>query len=575
MARIPIFEAPQVATAAMPTPFQAEDHRSPLHDLAKGVGELGKVGEEAYFKAKAEADGVAANNGLTEYQNDSNGALDGRAEPDVGTGVPGDKPNPSAFLSTRGTEAAEKSVPTLEYLEQRRREIAEGLSNDEQRKLFLKHSATIYQGARSRIERHTQQQREVAREASIESRMATTLHNIANNYADDGQVAKQEEDVATVVRAFSAPMGNADAKVQAWREKVAEVRMNQFISANDLDGAETLFARAKETLGPHAAQFQKTIETMKQDRQGEAAAVAAVEAARDPETKRVDPAKAFAEIDKISDVRIRDEARGRVGQRVAVAEKDWRQKVNNVADSALNAYIEGGNDLAAVSKSEKTWLLQNAPEEWRKLQMMSRADQQHEMAGRVRHETPETRAALLDVRTAMAERPDDFRTMTPSTFHREWSGKLSDTGFAEASRIFAEIHKTPKGTEAEFSRFVGDEVKGNEALKNKTVANQFKAYMGDLRRDFVRTNKHEPGLADMEEMKAKAWKTTVEKGWLWNSDVPAFQNKHPLTSEEQGNAAPAATPAAPKLPKRDRVLQLSKSGKSVKEITAILNQEGY
>lgn len=434
---IPFADGPTVETRPVSPPYQHEDFSSPLKGLAQGFGEAGQAItglQERLHRAKAEADLVATNDKLTAYQHDNTSALDGNSDPDADPGMP------NAFLSTQGTKAAEESAPTLEWLSQRRKEYADSLTNDDQRKLFLKHSAPIYESSRARVETHTSRQRVVARDASVEARMASSLNATANNYSDDTAAEQQLKAVSQLLHATALSPEDGAAKVQAFQEKQAEVRLNRYLAPENKDwkGAETLYDRVKDVLGVHGQQIQKSIQQLKQDQVGEVTASKLIEEARSPENKRVDSAKALQLLDSVPPGPMRDEVRGRLANKVTAEEHAWNTRVHNVVSSLLTEYIKDGNSLDHVTSSAKSWLIENAGEEWIKLTNMARAEREQEARGTP--PTPSQQDAYTRFSVDAADHPEKYATMSPAQFNAQVGTGLARQDRERAGQVLAHLH---------------------------------------------------------------------------------------------------------------------------------------
>lgn len=456
MAHIEVPSGTTVAPRGPVTPYSETPVYHGLDQLAAGVGELGAGVDKALDKATKEANATAANDALTQFQSDNISALDGNSQGGDGQtqAAPQPGPNatsqqkldaafdnanpPSSFLSSKGTDAVAQSAPTLDYLAQRRQEIADDLNNKEQRELFLKHSEQIYLSSRARVETHAQQQRQQAMVDSLSGRAAVGLNDIANNYSDEGGGAsKTEEAIAQSIRAFRAPYGDADAAVAQWRQKAAETRLNMYLSNKDWQGAQTYYAQVKDNLGAQAAPFNKQIATLKQDQQGEGIAAQFVADSKNPENGKVDPAAALAKLDTIPDIQLRDEIRQRLAPRLAAAQHDWSQRVDNVNNLALSSYLEAGNDIYSIPSSAKSWLIQNAPEQWYRIEQMARADNSKE-----RNAPPSATQiqAMSSLQVDMADHPEKYAIMSPAQFNSQWLPQLAQQDRERANRLLAETH---------------------------------------------------------------------------------------------------------------------------------------
>lgn len=365
--RIPTLDGPQVSQRGLATPYARSDHRSGMESISQGLGQAANGADRMaanYQRAQDEADVVAVNDALAELENDKITALHGDTREKSGGLLDGAIPNqenldevweapPGAFLATKGMQAAEKSSETMDWLSAQRSKRAGKLTTDKQRELFLRQSEKLTTGARNQVESHVSNQIQVAKQASLEGRQKVALHDVANNYADEELVAEQTEGVEEVLRALSLSDEDAEAKVTAWRSSVTEVRLNKYLAANDWKGAENLFAREKDVLGPHSVQFEKQIEAVKRDSVADAAAMKAVDGAMFSSGK-VDSEKALAAIDAMDgDSQLKDEARRRTQQRIVQKERAWDAETEKISKESFAAYNSGGwNGIPAPLKLE-------------------------------------------------------------------------------------------------------------------------------------------------------------------------------------------------------------------------------
>lgn len=594
MPRVPTYGEAKVQSQGLRPQFSNLNTDTGADALARGVGQFASGVENAVSAHEQKANALAVTEMETRFQREVTTGMvgDSTSGDPTQTGEfregewgldtrPGatNKAGPKGFLSLKGTAAAEKSAETMEWLDKRQKELAQELANQKARDLFLLRTGGVKEDTRRRIEGHVATQGQAAMVAALDARSAAALSEVAVSYRDPATVARQQAAVEGPIRALQLSKEDGDARVALWRAQVAGVRLEQFLAAKDWRGAEELFAEVKPMLGPKAAQFEKVISAVKMDQQAERYAADFVESARDPATGRVDSAKAVASVDAVPEGPLRDEVRQRAEHRVAVEGKAWNQRVDGVYGRAFSTYLKNGT-LSAVDSKDKAWLVENAPEEWRKLQMMGRSDAGY-ARDRARErtsgggETDAQREALLRLKADLVENRERYNEMTPEEFTREWGHQLSPGGYNHAGTLLAAAKKEPPGSSGEFSRFVNDEVRGSPSLKSKRTQDQFRAFMGDQRRDFLARNKREPSYEEMEAMRQSAWTTTHEKGWLWDSEfAPAFKRR---TEEKAGAPRPPSLPPPTSLDKptkQDRIRQL-KGKVSAAEAVRILTAEGY
>lgn len=354
--RIPVSDGPRAQTRPIGTPFSNTNFDTGQGEVSRGIGELGTgIDRAAHYVAQAEdkANALAANDLVTQFQHDTTTELVGDTGAPSTVAAPGklgetgeqgfSRPTSRpGFLSSRGKAAFEQSGDALSRLEKRRQKIAESATNDKQRALFMQHSASLFEGARARVEGHTAEQLHAAEAASIEGRKAETLRDISSAYSDDKWSAQQAAGVEQVIRAFALSPEDAQAKAAAWQSDVAKMRLEKFLAAKDAKGAENLFAAVKDKLEPHVAtRFEKDIGAVRLDREADAKADALVKGSRSPDG-RFDAKTAYDQVDGITDSDLANEVRVRVQRREMVEDRLWADHVKDVGTKAYQQHNIGG-----------------------------------------------------------------------------------------------------------------------------------------------------------------------------------------------------------------------------------------
>jgi hypothetical protein len=221
--KVPTLDSPQVRDRPVSTPYSNQNFDTGLRDVAQGVRQLGAGVDSAvgaYQHAKAKADSIAITEAEAELQSRWTTRM-----------VGGD--NKPGFLSTKGVTAAEQSGGLYEQMQKDRREIAEKLSDNGQKKHFLSRSGSLFTDARRRAETHISNQREAAAEAALKARTASAMDEVANNYADEETVAQQLSMLKAPIRALQLSPEDGAAKEATLEKEVAKIRLNQFLAAND------------------------------------------------------------------------------------------------------------------------------------------------------------------------------------------------------------------------------------------------------------------------------------------------------------------------------------------------------
>lgn len=538
--KIPVVNGPKVESRPIGTSYSNLDNRTGLEDVAKGVGQLAggltNVIEESQRadarkaalaeRAKKQADDFRIDEADLRFGHRINELLH---EKDTG------------FLNQQGERALDEQ-PTMKEIDTAYRAISKDLANDEQRKAFELKAASRTEQTWATIEKHVAGQRMKVYEGVAQGQVGLALDTAGLSYADPravdsaiGKVLINPDGGPGPLRRYLSAQGlpaeKIDAEEAAFQAKAYGVALQGYLDHKDADGAERYFNAIRPKLGNDAGKFEKVIATLKNDQEAEKTAAILIETGREP-NGRVSIEKVQAAIDAVPEGPLRDEVRQRTEQRLTVATREWKQQVDGHYEKAFSAYLGAGNSLSAIDSQDKAWLIQNAPDEWQKILSRNQANIEHARVGRERGASKETdaqRDALIDALADIEANPEEYSKKSSAEFTAQWGHQLSDAGFKQAGRLFASKKKEPAGSSAEFTRFVADEVRGNDALrKNKKAADQYRAFMGDQRRAFKeKNNGREPGPTDFETMRDAAWATTVEKGWLWgtNTSAPAFKKK--------------------------------------------------
>lgn len=547
--KIPIQEGLRVEPRPVATPYDNTDKSTGLADVAQGVGQLAAGAQQfdvAQKRAKKQADDFRADDAYLKF---------GRADNDAKYA------KDTGFLNQLGEKGLD-SHPTLEALDKQRQAISDGLANDDQRRSFNLKAGAKFEQTRAEFESHSAKQR-----LNVYQNVATGAQQLALDTATadpsqvDSAVGKVLVDpdgspgpLRRALLAHGMPSEQIAAVEQKFKADTYQAAIQSYISAKDYHNAEAAFTKYEGQLGPAAKQLKATIATLRQDIEGEATAMKLTEAARDPANGRVDSAKAIASLDTLPEGPLKDAARTRLEHRVTESDKAWKKEADGHYDKAMTGYL-ALQSLAGVNSTEKAWLQQNDLAGWNKIVAKSQADARARAAAGIK-ETDEQRQALVALRADMAANPEKYRDMDAPAFTAEWADKLSDGGYKEAGRIFAATKKESKGTAAEFTRFLNDEVRGNTALKTKEDQAQFKAFMGDRRREFLAEHKREPNLDEMEQMRAKTYEARLRPTWLSEHSFglvsPTSEPAYKADAKAKADAlktgaavAPAAAPAKP------------------------------
>jgi hypothetical protein len=542
--KIPIQEEPRATPRPIGTPYSEMDRSTGLEDVAKGLDQLG-AGAQQYMQAQQRA------------QNEADAFRVDQADLQMGKALNENLYNKdTGFLNQQGEKGLD-SQPTFEAIEKARKSISEGLANDKQRKSFELRAQARTEQARVTMERHSYEQRLGVYKGVADGQAQLALDSVAADPSSVdtavGKVLIGPDGSPGPLRRYLTAQGLPPEAIQAdeakFRAQAYTTAIQTYLNAHDWQSAEGMFTKVEGQLGPAAKSIRAQIGTLKNDTLAEATAMKLVgeATAADPDAPRVDDGRARKSLDAMPEGPLKDEARKRLESRLTDANRSWKELVDSHFSRALTGYETAG--WAGINYQDKTWLLNHAPEEYRKLDQYAVADSERKKrVGRERfQETDAERNALTALRAEIASDPDRFKDMSSDAFISQYHDGLSPSGQKVAGALFAATKKEPKGSAAEFTRYVVDERHSNPALKSKAVGDEFSAFMGDRRREFRDQYKREPNLDEMETMKTAAFKDFVTKGLLWDTHTPAFRVKKPAA-----DASPDATPAKEPSTQRER-----------------------
>lgn len=574
-------DGPSVREAALPTPYDNVSRETGGELVGRGLQQLGAGLEQAAERARqarVKADSIRIADAETALQRAWQRRLHGSSE--GGESVPG-------FFSTKGVGAAEASSELYEGLDEDKERVAESLSQ-EQRRVFEQRARALRLDVARRVESHVAGQRDAAAEASLRARTETALNEIASNFADEETVATQMAALRAPIRALQLSPEDGAAKELRLEQEVARIRLNGFLGANDWKGAEALFARVKEKLGPQAVTIEKSIKGVKRNSVAEEEAIKAIEGARG-EDRRVNGDLALASLDAIQDVEVRDEARRRTQERVLRAEQAWAKETDQVEKSAHALYDKGGWGAIPYALTEE--LRVRSPAYWQRLREDGerRWRQRKQDASEARREQAmRDREALLHF---MARPPEERVSADVGKEYGEVG--LSIVGLREIQvRQRQAIDQQNRGLQASETEFLGMARSSAQGVV-KGKDNQ-KAFDAEARLEFARLEQQLKRTPSREEAKAAIGELLKEgltkDGWFGRSSEMEWQRR--ARSRKEGGGEPAQPATAPSTPaaapspgappallskpsKAERVLQLNRQKLSPAEIVKVLQKEGY
>lgn len=352
-------------------------------------------------------------------------------------------------LTLRGTRAAPVVEPTLKALEEKRQELARGLTSEHARTAWLGRSGGAVEDVRRALFQH--QVREETEAVDVTTRLALEqkLTLATGSYADEvtqKRVALERESMLVAqARTRGLPAEAVRALLEGATAEQDEARLRGAVAAGDWRAGQAILAGGAEgRLGPRATSYAKALAELASAGEAERQAADILSTTRKADTGWVDEARALAAVDAVPEGPVRDEVRRRVEHRLTVARKQQDGEVDTHYGSALRAYLDGDgrgtSALARVDPREKAWLLQYAPEEWNKLENIADADQDRLVgiaSGQRYGPSPAQRQAYVDLVTEMAERREDYVGMSSDAFARKWRHLLHPTDYEDGGRRLA------------------------------------------------------------------------------------------------------------------------------------------
>lgn len=412
------------------------------------------------------------------------------------------------FLSTRGQEAYAKSGEAIEAARKRAEAIAKArFADPADREEWLAHNLSALTNTERRIEQHAAQQFEVARKDALEGIRATALDAVA--YAQDaGQAAHYTRNAEARIRELATTEEGAHADVMKFRQDAIGVRIAKMLSEGDVAGAEAQFAATDQLLGAQAPKWKHAIDAAKKTQETQAfdvEAQKAVDSIVESGTKpngQPDLQVMDALIEKLPPGKLRDEAEQRLTHAKVKATRRWEARISREVDGVLKTYIEAGT-LGAVDPKAKSWLIENAPEEWVKLKARERSDSEYWR--RLREgkppETTDSARALVGAKADIDERADYYRSLSEEDFFRQPIVQgLTPAGLKEIGNYWVGMRKRDPIPDGQFNQEVSARIGQSEKLsKDKEAARQFRARANQERLDFLaRNNNKEPDYAQRD-----------------------------------------------------------------------------
>lgn len=461
----------------------------------------------------------------------------------------------AGFLRVRGRAAFAREAATLEAIEKKRKELAASLPTEDARIRYENRSRALVDAARGRMESHLAQERDTAAELTLRTTVEAAKGALAYGYADPATRAEQLEQVRTAVRArytHAPPEELAKLQAAAEADLHADV-IEAALGAGDVEGGVAYFRTHREALGKHAPVLEARVRKEEEALGAEKRAASIIDAARDPDVGWVDPARALAAVEALPEKQ-REPVRKLVEHLATKAEALRKQQGTALLNEAMAIYMQTGSLNTKRARDIETAMLEPKNgwvDAWRGFTRdieQERRARAAEARARTSHAVGLGAAQREANRLARAE----FRAMDPE--ERARVSVLEHEAFAGADLatkkdLIGDQHNLrQKLTSAEgvkegtFYRALQEDVDADDRLRhNEKEAKEYKAFLGEWRRNFIETTKREPTLSEVEEARAEAQKMLVKKrSILPDTQQPRYKTGQPL----EVRPAPARTPTS-------------------------------
>jgi len=551
---VPVIQEARVSTSALPTPRVGFDTRGTHgEEIAESLGRIGQAAGNvalAFAQEKDKAEEADEFERLGRVQTAANQATEQLRE----------AKGRDAFLLA---QAKQKEVAQL------REQLAGEIVAPKSKERFLKRSQSIQETYRHGSEMYLGQQREQMRVEQANGLHASSMNNVALNFADDNLVEEALYPAIAARASLATTDEGRKAAEQEVRGEAAALRLDMYIGRRDAKGAEALLARARPLLGKSLDNYEKQVGALREDNFAEDESLRLASLAAKEETGWIDEAKALAEVDKVPAAQ-REAVRGALRNRLTLSRQVESQQKGDAFNTALGEYQQSGR-LSGINPKTKTWMQKHDSEGWQRL--LDRARQDADRAdARARGDgtdkpTPAQNAAYRSLIYDMAQNPSTYldKGMSESVFNREWSHRLADSqltsGVRELARFRMDANKVSEtgALPAAVAKAYTDGFQaaglGKDPRKFTPEQDQlFNAGYADIQALFARTQREQKRDPTQEEINAsikESFSPVKTKGkWWGTNETPAIKARVQGLQVVTDPSDPASVPSGPNRPPR-------------------------
>jgi hypothetical protein len=534
--KIPTLDVPRVAPSGRGAPTLQSVQPGGFDAVARGAAQLGQavggVGEryereqdQARQKAIA-ADTTDGETELTRWEISEwhgDGGSGNEARDTVESAFTGEATVKPGFASTQGRAAAEKRADVLERHEKKRKEIADNMSTDEARELFLGRTGRQALEFRSRVESHVQQQRRVADVASLKARAEAALEAIRKNVGNGALVEQQSLALEGPIQALSLSPEDAKADLRNWHRSVIATRLDVMLEQGNWQAAEGLYNDTSATLGKEGKVYGDRIAKVKGAAEAEETVAGIVAGARLPNGE-VDEAKALRALDGMPEEQ-RAKLETSMAAHLARERKAWDAETERVGRESYTIVNRIGWQRFLGTPLEEQ-LNQRDPKLWDSLRNGDQRDLDRlERKSRIRANNA----------AALREQKD-----IDAIALNEWDTELLRDPAAADPERFKAMHR-------EMSPRAVSEIAERKARAEKGWGVELSKAVTDLRAE-LRDYAPPPGRNDREKRDEKAW-WAARQGELTNAYTDWQERnpgKRPTTEEVVRMKADVIAPLVPR-----------------------------
>lgn len=309
-------------------PIEAFGGGAALQRSTDAIGNLAKAGGSAFQEVKNQADQRAVMDAVNGFQNHEN-------ELQVGE---------KGFLKVKGKDALGITATYQDLAKKKYDELAEGLSNDDQRYMFKQNADKIIQNLKFKTETHAMQEYGKYQDQSDSDGIETWTNTALLNYGDKAIVADALNKKNGHILAMAERKGMDEAQISKLiSETDSKVRLGitmRIMQDQNATSADAYFNQHKKSFtAQDMLTAQKSLETKLRDEK----ATALSDSIFDKEGY-TDVGAAYERAKEIGDVELRDATMSKLKVKIAIRDNQVKEDHSKLIVDVSN-HIEKGGDI--------------------------------------------------------------------------------------------------------------------------------------------------------------------------------------------------------------------------------------